>query len=606
MAFPSDASIVGMRRSPELGAPQLRVQSADVLVVAPMDGRQPLSARPKLGEILTESGRIAPDDLQRVLSKQRNGQRLGDALLEEGLIDPIDLLRALAKQFGLDFVDLDTISPDLSLVAQVPEAFARRHRAIPIVDEGDRIVVAMANPADVFALDDIRVILRRDVRPVMADPSLIMEIIERVGRGDSQVQEAMRRAMADSGGGEDSVVRAVAAERTGGADDAPIVQFVDLLIAKAVQDRASDIHIEPTGAGLRVRFRIDGVLVEAVHPPKNLQSGILSRIKVMADIDIGERRIPQDGRASMEVGGRTIDLRVATVPTVYGEAIVMRILHRGANRVGMDDLGFLPRQLEVFKTLYKRSWGALFVTGPTGSGKTTTLYGTLQELNQPDRNIITIEDPVEYRMDGIKQVQVNNKAGLTFAAALRSFLRADPDIILVGEIRDKETATIAVEASLTGHLVLSTLHTNDAASTPLRLLEMGVEPFLVTSAVHGVLAQRLARKLCERCREPVVMSAVDAEALHVPADLRDSMGGFHHFRSVGCSQCAGTGYRGRFAIHELLPVTEEISSLVLQRVSSEHIRRTAVEQGMITLHEDGMRKVAMGLTAPEELVRVIG
>ncbi len=457
----------------------------------------------------------------------------------------------------------------------------------------------MANPVDVLALDDIRDALRRPVLPVMADVEQIMAAIARLGLSDSRVQEAIQAAVVES----EPVPVEVESLDNQSEERAPIVAFVDLLLSKAIQERASDIHIEPGKGDLRVRFRVDGVLHEAMSPPRSLQAGIISRIKVMADIDIAERRIAQDGRLSTRVGDTNVDIRVATIPTIHGEAAVLRILRSGGERITLDDLGFLPEQLERFTKAYQRPWGAILVTGPTGSGKSTTLYGVLEAIKDPSRNIITAEDPVEYKIDGIKQVQVNNKAGMTFARALRSFLRADPDVMLVGEIRDGETATIAVEASLTGHLVLSTLHTNNAAATPMRLIEMGVEPFLVTSALTAVVAQRLARRLCDRCKQPKV---VPVELLHLdpmPGSLAD-VESISVFTANGCEACSHTGYKGRFAIHEVMTITDGLRTAILNRASAEEVHRLAIDEGMISLREDGLRKVLLGHTTLEELYRV--
>jgi type IV pilus assembly protein PilB len=383
-------------------------------------------------------------------------------------------------------------------------------------------------------------------------------------------------------------------------EDAPIVKLVNLLITQAVQDRASDIHIEPSEHDLRVRYRIDGVLHEVMRPPKNIQSGIISRLKIMADINIAERRVPQDGRISATIGGRNVDLRVATLPTVYGEKVVMRILDKSTALLRLDDLGFLPANRARFEQSYRKPYGTILVTGPTGSGKSTTLYATLNIVNDESKNVITVEDPVEYRLAGINQVQVNTKAGLTFAAALRSILRSDPDVVLVGEIRDRETATIAVEAALTGHLVLST---NDAASTPTRLVEMGVEPFLVASALDCIVAQRLARRLCIKCREahqPTPGELISAgwseeELIELP----------EVFRPVGCQACGKTGYLGRFALHEVLVVTEDIERVIVERGHSEDIKKLAIAQGMLTLRQAGLTQVRAGVTSVEEILRVV-
>jgi type IV pilus assembly protein PilB len=457
----------------------------------------------------------------------------------------------------------------------------------------------MGDPSNVFAVDDIRALTGADIFTVVATAGQLAEAIDRLHRLDGEVDTMAQEAADELSDGDDlaSVSEVI--------EDAPIVKFVNLLITQAVADRASDIHVEPAERDLRIRFRIDGVLHEVMHSPKSIQAGVISRLKVMSEINIAERRIPQDGRMSLTVGGKPVDLRVATLPTVFGEKVVMRILDKGQALLSMDDQGFLPDVLDRFESSYRKPYGTILVTGPTGSGKSTTLYATLNLLNEVHRNIITIEDPVEYRLPGINQMQINQKAGLSFAAALRSILRADPDVLLVGEIRDRDTATIAVEAALTGHLVLTTLHTNDAASTPLRLLEMGVEPFLVTSALDCVLAQRLARKLCDRCREAYQPSEAELVEAGWPMEQIDGTDWPVLYRHIGCGACGKTGYRGRFALHEVMTVTEEIERLVIERRSTDDLRKVAVMEGMIPLREDGFRKVAMGLTSLEEIFRVV-
>jgi type IV pilus assembly protein PilB len=434
---------------------------------------------------------------------------------------------------------------------------------------------------------------------VVATAGQLQDAIDRIHRLDGEVDTMAQEAADELGDGDDL------ANVSEVIEDAPIVKFVNLLITQAVQDRASDIHVEPAERDLRIRFRIDGVLHEVMHSPKSIQAGVISRLKVMSDINIAERRIPQDGRMSLTVGGKPVDLRVATLPTVFGEKVVMRILDKGQALLSMDDQGFLPDVLHRYESSYRKPYGTILVTGPTGSGKSTTLYATLNILNEVSRNIITIEDPVEYRLAGINQMQINARAGLSFAAALRSILRADPDVLLVGEIRDRDTATIAVEASLTGHLVLTTLHTNDASSTPQRLVEMGVEPFLVTSALDCVLAQRLARKLCDRCREQYQPS--ESELLEAGWPMEEINGSdwplLH--RSVGCSSCGRTGYRGRFALHEVMLVSEEIEKLIIERRSTDDLKKVAVMEGMVPLRSDGLRKVALGVTSLEEVFRVV-
>jgi type IV pilus assembly protein PilB len=552
-----------------------------------------------LGALLIDEGLLTDAQLDAALAEQgRSGKPLGRLLIESGNISEAELVRTLARQVGLEFVDLSDRVADPSVSSLVSENLARRYQAIPIGWEDGKLIVAMADPSNVFAVDDIRAIAGAEVRTVVATASQINETIEKFFRVDADVDAVVQAAREESGDEDLASVTEL-------VEDAPIVKFVNMLVTQAVGDRASDIHVEPAEHDLRIRFRIDGVLHEMMRSPRSIQAGVISRLKVMADINIAERRIPQDGRISMKVGGRGIDLRVATLPTVYGEKVVMRILDKGQAVLRLEELGFLPETEERFESAYRRPYGAILVTGPTGSGKSTTLYATLNTLNQPDRNIITVEDPVEYRLPGINQVQINPKAGLTFASALRSILRSDPDIVLVGEIRDRETAVIGVEAALTGHLLLSTLHTNDAASTPLRLVEMGVEPFLVTSALDCVVAQRLARRLCDKCKDPY--QPTDAELREAGWPMEDVEQGdwptLHH--AVGCGACGRTGYKGRFALHEVMIVTEEIERLIIERRSTEDLQKTAEMQGMLTLKSDGLRKVGMGLTSLEEIFRVV-
>ena len=554
-----------------------------------------------LGALLIDEGLLTDAQLDAALAEQsRSGKPLGRLLIEAGTISEAELVRTLARQVGLEFVDLNDRAVDGSVASVVSESLARRYQAIPIGWEDGRLIVAMADPSNVFAVDDIRAIAGAEVRTVVATATQINETIERFYRMDTDVDAVVQAATEDAD--DQNELLANVSELV---EDAPIVKFVNLLVTQAVNDRASDIHVEPAEHDLRIRFRIDGVLHEVMRSPRSIQAGVISRLKVMADINIAERRIPQDGRISMKVGGRGIDLRVATLPTVYGEKVVMRILDKGQAVLHLEELGFLPETEERFEQAYRKPYGTILVTGPTGSGKSTTLYATLNQLNTPDRNIITVEDPVEYRLPGINQVQINPKAGLTFASALRSILRSDPDIVLVGEIRDRETAVIAVEASLTGHLVLSTLHTNDAASTPMRLVEMGVEPFLVTSALDCVVAQRLARRLCDKCKEPYQPTEAEMVGVGWPTeDLRQGEWPTLH-RAIGCTSCGRTGYRGRFAIHEAMIVSEEIERLIIESRSTEDIQKTAVMQGMLTLREDGLRKAAMGQTSLEEIFRVV-
>jgi type IV pilus assembly protein PilB len=555
----------------------------------------------KLGEILVEKGLISRDQLEQALFEQsRTDQLLGRILIDLGLVKESDLMAALAAQVGFRFVDLSDSSIDPSAAALVPEPVARRYHALPVGYEDSKLVVAMADPSNLFALDDIRTITGMDVLPVVATAGDIELAIRKYARMDQSVEQMASEASLalDDTEAIDQELSALAA-----VEEGPIVKMVNLLITQAIADRASDIHIEPTDRDVRIRYRVDGVLHEVMRSPKNIQAGLVSRLKVMGDINIAERRVPQDGRVSLTVTGKNIDLRMATLPTVYGEKMVIRILDKSSVLLKLEELGFLESAFKNFQTAFSKPYGTILVTGPTGSGKSTTLYATLNILNKVDRNIITVEDPVEYRLPGVNQMQINSRAGLTFASALRSILRADPDIILIGEIRDRETSLIAIEAALTGHLVLSTLHTNDAPSSLTRLVEMGVETYLVASAIDCVVAQRLARKLCTRCRQAYRPDGVDLEEAGYLEFARDEIKEL--FRPVGCSSCAKTGYRGRLGLYEVMPISEEIERLTVERASSEEVRRSARRDGMITLREDGLEKARLGVTSIEEVLRVV-
>ena len=557
-----------------------------------------MSEENQLGALLIARGLLTQEQLEAALAEQdRKHRALGRILIDEGVVSEADLVATLAAQLGLEYVDVTDYPVDPEATLLISDALARRYQALPLGWQDGRLVVAMADPSNVFALDDIRTITGAEVRMIVATRASIVAAIDKYHRLDTDAESISAQASSSFEADDDlSSVREV-------VEDAPIVKLVNLLITQAIQDRASDIHIEPTENDLRIRYRIDGVLHEVMRPPKNIQSGIISRLKIMADINIAERRVPQDGRLTTNVAGRHVDLRVATLPTVFGEKVVMRILDKTTALLRLDDLGFLPVNRGRFETAYRKPYGTILVTGPTGSGKSTTLYATLNLVNDEAKNIITVEDPVEYRLAGINQVQVNIKAGLTFASALRSILRSDPDVVLVGEIRDRETATIVVEAALTGHLVLSTLHTNDASSTPTRLVEMGVEPFLVASALDCIVAQRLARRLCDKCKEGYRPNAAELTLAGWGADEFDELPEL--FRPKGCQACGQTGYFGRFAVHEVLLVTEEIERLIVDREHSEDLKKLAIAQGMLTLRRAGLTQVHAGLTSVEEILRVI-
>jgi len=551
----------------------------------------------QLGDILLEGGLVSPTQLESAYEEQeRVGRALGRVLIEQGVLTESQLVAALATQIGLRFVDLSDFSIDGSAIGRVPGAVCRRHSAMPIGFEEGRLLVAMADPANVFAIDDIRSMTGMDVKPVVATRADVTGAIDRYYRADSDMDDLT--SVLDTQDEEDDLSKVKEI-----VEDAPIVKYVNLLITQAIQDRASDIHLEPSETDLRVRFRIDGVLHEVMRSPKAIQSGVISRLKIMADINIAERRIPQDGRLSVNAHGKKVDLRVATLPTVWGEKVVMRILDNSTARLDLSDLGFSETNFERYSRSFTKPYGMILVTGPTGSGKSTTLYATINIVSRPEVNVITVEDPVEYRLPGINQVQTNNKAGLTFASALRSILRSDPDIVLIGEIRDHETGQIAVEAALTGHLVLSTLHTNDAPSAITRLTEMGIEPFLVGSALDAVLAQRLARRLCPKCKEAYTPTAEALVQARFPWE--DGRPLPELFRAVGCSVCAKTGYKGRLALHEVMLVSEEIERLAVERASATTIEQVARAEGMVTLREDGLAKVLAGVTSLDEILRVV-
>jgi type IV pilus assembly protein PilB len=552
----------------------------------------------QLGNLLLERGLVSAEQLDDARAEQgRSGRPLGRVLLERQALSETDLAQVVAEAAGLEYVDLDEYPLDPTATALISDAMARRYTALPVTWEEDVLVVAMADPSNVVAIDDIRSITRADVRVVVSTPACITSAIDRSHRVDADVEETASLALDSTEEDEDlAQLREV-------TEDAPIVRLVNLLIRQAVQDRASDIHVEPAERDVRVRYRVDGVLHDVMRTPKRVQNGLISRLKIMADLDIAERRVPQDGRVSVQLAGRQVDLRVATLPTVFGEKVVLRILDKGTAMLDLAELGFLPGTMARFETAFTKPYGTILVTGPTGSGKSTTLYATLNRLNDPSKNIITVEDPVEYRLPDINQVQVHSKAGLTFAAALRSILRSDPDIVLLGEIRDRETAAIAMEAAITGHLVLSTLHTNNAAQTPTRLVEMGLEPYLVSSAVDCVVAQRLARRLCDRCKEPYTPTPAELSALDWDTDAGSRPEQL--FRPVGCGACGRKGYFGRFALHEVLLVSEELETMIAERASSEELRRVAVRQGMQTLRQAGLAQVGAGMTSIEEILRVV-
>jgi type IV pilus assembly protein PilB len=559
------------------------------------------ASRPFLGDILVRNGVLTPEALDIALAQGRATQRrLGEILLDLNLARSSDVLAAVAEQSGVEYVDLEVTSPDPDVITSIPPALARRTKAVPMWRTSDGTVkVAMANPTDILAVDDIRIAVGSRIVPMLADLSRLDMVLNNLGGVERAVTEALQRAV-------DETASAAPSGPVMEVSEAPLVQFVDYLLTLAMNERASDVHIEPSDEDTRIRFRVDSVLRDAISAPKNLHAALVNRIKVSAEINISERRLPQDGRMSLRLrNGQSADMRVATIPTVLGEAVAIRLIVEDKRAAQLETLGFFPEALERLKQSVFLPHGAMLVTGPTGSGKTTTLYAALQELNDSTRNILTVEDPVESRIAGIKQVQVNPKAGLSFASALRTFLRADPDVVLVGEIRDLETATIAVEASMTGHRVLSSLHTNDAASTPPRLIEMGVAPYYVISSLNCVVAQRLVRTLCENCKEESQATELELHSLVIPEVVRNSDGSFSLYRPRGCATCSSTGYRGRCAVQEVMVVDDNIRALIADRAPSAAIKEAAIEAGMWTLREDGLRKVSAGLTSLQEIMRAV-
>ena len=548
-----------------------------------------------IGELIVELGFASREAVHEAIGKARESARpTGQVLVDDGTITPDQLAQALARRLGFFHVDLARYSVDMGAANILDPSVARRHGAVPIgfLDEGrTTLLVAMSDPANVLAVDDISLLTGCEVQPAIAAAGDVRELIAKLDRfGD-----AAEQAVADSAAEEESD----ASDLGEVVEEAPVVKFVHSIIAQAVERGASDIHVMPQGGELRGQYRIDGVLSDAFSIPARMAPHVISRIKIMADLDISERRLPQDGRLPFTLGGRRVDLRVVTLPLVDGESVVMRILDGGAGGVSLDDLGMLGSERTRFEAAIGRPYGAVLVTGPTGSGKTTSLYAALQTLNTGERSILTLEDPVEYRVAGVKQMQVNAKAGVTFATGLRSMMRADPDVMLVGEIRDRETAQIAVESALTGHLVLSTLHTNDAPTAITRLVEMGIEPFLVASSIECVVAQRLARRLCERCRRPVTLSAevMRANGFDTYADVQA-------FDPGGCGTCNGSGYRGRIGIFEVMQISDAIRDHVLARDAATTIAATAVAEGMRRLRDDALEKIRAGLTSAAEAARV--
>ncbi len=546
-----------------------------------------------ISDVIVELGFLPREKVQAAVEEGKStGRTPEQVLLESRSLSADQLARATAERFGLDHVDLTAYKVDLAAVNLVNAQAARRYNAVPIgFDERKTLLVAMADPSNVLALDDLKLMTGNELQPVVASAEDIAGLIGRMNRLDDAVASAIHE--------EEDEDLAVVSEIRESADDAPVIKLVNSIIAQAVEDGASDIHFEPEGRDMRVRFRVDGVMSETANIPRRMVPGVVSRVKIMGDLDISERRIPQDGRVTLRVEDHAVDIRIVTLPSVLGEGIVMRLLDKGQVLLSLDTLGIRDEGRRRFESAFRQSHGAVLVTGPTGSGKSTTLYAALNLVNDVEKNIITIEDPVEYQLPGINQIQVNNRAGLTFPTGLRSMLRADPDIIMVGEIRDADTARIAIESALTGHLVLSTLHTNDAPSAITRLTEMGIEPFLTASAVDCVVAQRLARTLCTNCKRRTMLTvdALQAAGFHAEFDIEG-------YEPVGCARCGQSGYKGRSGLYEVMTVSDEIRAMAIQRTSADVIRGVAVEQGMRLLRDDGLEKVRLGITSIAEVARV--
>jgi general secretion pathway protein E len=557
-------------------------------------------ARKRLGEILIERGKLDQPNLDRALRLQaESGERLGSLLVTLGLCAQRDVAEALSLQLALPLVDATGYPEFPILEERVSARFLREARALPVREDEKELGLAMADPTDAYTIGAFEMVTGRAVRPMVAIPTELDAALERLyGAGKSAVGQLIGDVETRT---DELTFDADVQQLKDLASEAPVIRLVSLLITNALEMRASDIHIEPFESRLTVRYRIDGVLHEVESPPKRLSAAVISRIKIMANLDIAERRLPQDGRIRLRVQGKEIDLRVSTLPTMHGESVVMRILDKGHVALDFRKLGFEDDTLKVFLDVLLQPHGILLVTGPTGSGKTTTLYTALDRLNQPDVKILTVEDPVEYQMSGINQIQVKPQIDLTFANALRSIVRQDPDVIMIGEIRDLETAQIAVQSALTGHLVLSTVHTNDAPSTVNRLLDMGVEDYLLTSTVIGILAQRLVRKLCPHCKEPYAALPELVEQMRLRRYSHERE--ITLWRAKGCSHCAQTGYMGRLSILEMMPMTDAVRSLVMKHENAAELRAEAIREGMVTMYEDGLRKALGGVTTFEEVLR---
>lgn len=566
-----------------------------------------------IGEIFIRLGLITPDQLNQAIEKQKLLKRqesFGDVLVSLGFITESDRVRGLGEQWGVPYVDVTEVEIDPSIIKLVAENVARKLKVLPVAKKNGKLTLAMKNPLDIFAIDEVRMMTGVDVEPAIAAEEDIINAIGRLYRKQVDTTEQVDNVIKEFDTGdidfgpqnssEDDEISIEQLREL--SEEAPVIKLANLIISRGINDGGSDIHIEPAKEFVRVRLRVDGLLQEIMRIPKKVQASLISRFKIMAEMDIATKRSPQDGRIGAVIDGRQFDFRVSTLPSVFGEKIVLRILDKGSVSVGLHKLGMLPETLEKFESLISRTYGIILVTGPTGSGKSTTLYSVLSKLNSGEKNILTIEDPVEYELEGLTQVQINPRAGLTFPAGLRTMLRQDPDIAMIGEIRDAETATIATEAALTGHLVLSTLHTNDAPGAMTRMVDMGIEPFLIASSVIGVVAQRLVRVICPKCKEQYTppRDAVGRLGIELDSDTKVTFS-----RGRGCDFCRGSGYKGRLGVYELMLMNDRIRDLVLQKSSAHVLREAAIDSGMKTLKDDAVAKILLGQTTLEECLRVI-
>lgn len=564
------------------------------------------------GDVFVEEGLITPYQLQLAVNKQvemGGNDPIAKVMVDLGLITEKDKVRCTGRAWDIPFADLTVEQPTQEALQTLTPQFAKRFRVLPLRKEDDKFHVAMSNPLDVFVIDELSMNTGMEIQPYIAVEEEINAAFAEYYSSDVSVSHELTGVMKDYDDSSDTFTAVTEEEdKDEEADDAPVIRLANLIVNQAVADKASDIHIEPRKEEVVVRYRIDGIMVEVMRLPKKISNALTSRFKIIANMDIAEKRAPQDNRISAVINGKPFDFRVSTLPVINGEKIVMRVLDKGGINVGLAKLGFMPHNLKQLEDMATRSYGIVLVTGPTGSGKSTTLYSLLNASNDGLKNIITIEDPVEYELDSVNQCAVNNKAGMTFAAGLRSMLRQDPDVIMVGEMRDEETATIAMEAAMTGHLVFSTLHTNDAPSAPGRLVDMGVEPFLISSSIVGILAQRLIRVLCPNCKEQYTATreSMVRAGLPIPDEIgADTHGELTLFKARGCEKCKGTGYKGRSGVHELLSMNDEMRDAILNGAAAHEVRKLAIENGMKTLQEDAVAKILNGVTDIDEVIRVI-